>query len=629
MDADLKDGTIETSPDDVNEIEDHLLPDNNSDDKRSEEEGNEEDEIQVYTHPDRYVYVRKVLGVCILLVLGALVATSVALVATAPRCSAELTWWKSAIVYQCYPRSFQDSNGDGNGDLAGVTSRVQYLRDLGIKAVWLNPIFTSPQKDNGYDISNYTDIDPLYGTLADFKSLLETLHREGMYLILDFVPNHTSNEHPWFVESSSDRTNAKRDWYVWANASQDGGPPNNWQSVFGGSAWSLDNVTGQYYLHQFSDFQPDLNYRNPEVISAMQSVLSFWLDLGVDGFRVDAVKFLLEDPSFANETVDPTFSNATCNVSVPGCLYNSLIHNLTTDYPGLHDITRGWRKILDCYSNKFMVAEAYDPINVVVEYYGTNGDEFDFPFNFFLLGNTNWTASAVSGIIASWLDNMPSGAWANWVLGNHDNPRIASKAGLYLARALNVLLLTLPGTPTTYYGEEIMMTNVFVPPNQTQDIYQGRDAERTPMQWDNSPNAGFTIGLPWLPLATNYTTYNVVNESLNSSSMLTLYKRLAQLRQEFIGFGYSLDSIQGDVLSFHRLDNSSAMDYLVVINFANESATVSVKTPPLNPELLLSSMLDKPGPVGVDLSNLSLRGGEALVIKGRLTTVVQGTENYV
>ena len=527
---------------------------------------------------------------------------------------ANIVWWKSAIIYQCYPRSFQDSNGDGSGDLAGVTSRVQYLKDLGIKAVWLNPIFTSPQKDNGYDISNYTSIDPLYGTLADFNNLLDALHREGMYLILDFVPNHTSSDHPWFNESRSSVDSAKRDWYVWAKPAQGGGPPNNWLSVFGGSAWSLDNISGQYYLHQFSDFQPDLNYRNPEVVSAMQSVLSFWLDLGVDGFRVDAVKYLLEDPYLRNETLDPTFSNETCNVSVPSCLYNSLVHNLTTDYPGLHDITRGWRKLLGSYSNKFMVAEAYDPIDVVVQYYGTNGDEFDFPFNFFLLGNNNWTASAVGSIIATWLDNMPSGAWANWVLGNHDNPRIASKAGLYLARALNVLLLSLPGTPTTYYGEEIMMTNVVVPPNQTQDVYQGRDQERTPMQWTDGPNAGFTTGSPWLPLATNYTTYNVLNESQSNSSMLSLYTQLAFLRQQFISFDYSLDSIEGNVLSFHRYDKSSCVDYLIVINFSNESTAVGVKSPPLHPQLLLSSMLDKSGPI--DLSSLSVRGGEALVIKG-------------
>ena len=606
-----KDGAIETSLDDLKQEEEHpLVLDSERDDKETVEK-------KQTPGPDKYKYIRKALGVGVLVTLGALVASSIALIVTAPRCNEKLVWWKSAIIYQCYPRSFQDSNGDGSGDLAGITSRVQYLKDLGVKVVWLNPIFASPQKDNGYDISDYTSIDPLYGTLSDFNNLLGALHREGLYLILDFVPNHTSDEHPWFIESRSSVTSAKRNWYVWANPSQDGGgPPNNWQSVFGGSAWSLDNLTGQYYLHQFSDFQPDLNYRNPEVISAMQSVLSFWLDLGVDGFRVDAVKFLLEDLYLRNESADPSFSNLTCNISIPGCLYNSLIHNLTTDYPGLHDITRGWRKVLDCYGNRLMVAEAYDPIDIVVQYYGTNGDEFNFPFNFFLLGNTNWTASAVSGIVATWLDNMPSGAWANWVLGNHDNPRIASKAGLYLARALNVLLLTLPGTPTTYYGEEILMTNVFVPPNQTQDVYQGRDVERTPMQWDDGLNAGFTTGTPWLPLATNYTTYNVMNESLSNTSMWALYKQLASLRKEFINSDYSLDSIEGNVLSFHRYDISSSVDYLVVINFANESSTVAIKTPPLHPQLLLSSMLDKSGPV--DLTSLSLRGGEAMVIKGSL-----------
>ena len=575
-------------------------------------------------HP-AYKITRRVLAFLAFVLLFGLLAAAIALIAVSPRCSgAVLPWWKTTVIYQCYPRSFQDSDGDGNGDLVGIQQHVAYLADVGIKAVWLNPIFKSPQRDNGYDVSNYTDVDPMFGTLGDLEDLLAMLHESDSKLILDLVPNHSSDEHPWFLESKSSKDSDKRDWYVWADG-VDGGPPNNWVSVFGGSMWTLDNTTGQYYLHQFSEFQPDLNFHNVKVRDAMLEVLKFWFDFGVDGFRVDAVKHLLEDPMLRSEARDPSFNsttnNCTTNITSSYC-YNSLIHNLTTDYAGIHEIIQDWRKLSDSYSgDRFLVGEIYDPIDEVMTYYGNDSNEFHFPFNFLLLGNSEWTGTNVSDLIELWLDNMPQGAWPNWVLGNHDNARIASKAGLYLARALNVLLLTLPGTPTTYYGEEILMTNVDVPDSEKHDDFAGRDAERTPMQWNISANAGFTTNSnPWLPVASNFSTYNVEVENNQTSSMLSLYKQLVNLRSKYAAFQYS--DYEGllnttEVLGFRRFHQSEGIQFIVLVNFSLDEVKVSLNstTDFVDAEAILSTHSDLTEEV--DLSAIDLATGQALVIKGR------------
>ena len=577
-----------------------------------------EDRTLVRKETKTYRFIRRALGVGAFVMLFAFLATAIVLIAISPKCSGpELPWWKTTVIYQCYPRSFQDSDGDGNGDLNGIRSRIDHFVDIGIKAVWLNPIFTSPQKDNGYDIANYTDIDPLFGTLEEFKALLRDLHDNGIHLLMDLVPNHTSDEHPWFLESASSITNAKRDWYIWADGKENGDPPNNWISVFGGSAWTYCNNTGQYYLHQFSEFQPDLNYRNPEVVRAIDKVIKFWLDMGVDGFRVDAIKFLLEDPELQDE---PTNPDATTNDSSS---YDFLIHNQTTDYPGIHNITRHWRSLLDSYSTssseRFMVGEAYGPVETVMLYYGENNNEFNFPFNFFLLENTEWTGIAVSQTVNKWLDNMPNETWPNWVLGNHDNPRIASKAGVYLARALNVLLLTLPGTPTTYYGEEILMTNVYVPQNKSRDLYADRDEERTPMQWNVSRNAGFTSNsTPWLPVADNYTLYNVDTEMENNSTMLILYKTLVELRSNNVAFQYTNYECvvnSTDILAYHRYHDNNSDHFLVVVNFSQQPTTATFDVPFVDPQIVLSTNLNRTG--AVNLNSVNLLQGEALVIRGR------------
>ena len=584
--------------------------------------------VQRPTQKKIHRWMRWVCGIGTAVVLAGLVAVAITLVVIAT--DEDTSWWHKSVIYQCYPQSFQDSDGDGVGDLEGIRSRVSYFRDTGIKAVWLNPIFESPQQDNGYDISNYTAIDQRYGTMHQFIELLNDLHDNGIHLLLDFVPNHTSDEHPWFIESRSNKVNPKRNWYIWANGSSEDDPPNNWISVFGNSSWTYDPLTDQWYLHQFSPFQPDLNYSNPEVRKAMKDVLKFWLDIGVDGFRVDAVKFLLEDPQLRDEVRNPDFPSDEClpdNISDSYC-YNSLIHNLTTNYPGIHTICQEWRQLLNEYSiksreEKIFIGEIYDSIDQVMLYFGNGSNEFTFPFNFFLLDNRNWTGISVNCVIKKWLDNMPTLGTANWVLSNHDNPRVASRVGVYLAKALNVLLLTLPGTPTTYYGEEILMTDVDIPSAERKDKYEGRDAERTPMQWNTSNNSGFTFPhvTPWLPLATNYTLYNVEVEMTNSYSMLQLYKQLLTLRtaQAFLEGDYQCLNATQEILVYMRYQSDSQdykENYIIAINFSKKNLTTSVNLSLTHTELLVSTYPDRDANTNIDLSSFQLRSGEGLVIRG-------------
>ena len=532
--------------------------------------------------------------------------------------SLDLEWWKKTVIYHNYPRSYQDSDGDGSGDISGIISRVEYLSDLGIKAVRLNSIFKSSQRDGGNDISNYTDVDTLFGNLEPLKTLLQMLHDKGMHLLLDIVPNHTSDKHPWFIESQKNKTNPKRSWYVWADGKENGTPPNNWVSVFNGSAWTYDNLTDQYYLHQFSEFQPDLNYSNPEVRLAFENVLRFWLKLGVDGFVIDSVVHLLEDPLLRDEPLNPN-SSSDCN----DVCYDHLIHNYTRNYQGIHNIIKSWRKVLDSYSqtrNRFIIGEVDGTIDTAVSYYGKNNDEFHFPLNALFLGTNHWTGTDVNSRVNLWLTNMPEGGWPNWVLGNHDNHRIASVAGPFLARALNVLLLTLPGTPTTYYGEEILMTDVDVPNDQRKDKILDRDKERTPMQWTNESNAGFTSGEPWLPLAKNFSIVNVRSEEKEVTSMLSLYKQLVKMRstyQAFMIVNYLPVLVTTEVFAYARYSQLHSVCFIVMINFSEQPVSVNVTSTVdfvSSLEVYLSSYLNRTE-IG-DLNAITLFGGEALILNG-------------
>jgi alpha-glucosidase len=420
-------------------------------------------------------------------------------------------WWQRGIVYQIYPRSFADNNGDGTGDLAGITGRLDYLAWLGIDAIWISPIFPSPMADFGYDVSDYTDVAPIFGTLADFDRLLAEAHARNIRVLLDFVPNHTSDQHPWFLESRSSRDNPRRDWYIWRDAKADGSPPNNWLGSFGGPAWEWDDTTRQYYYHAYLKEQPDLNWRTPAVEAAMLDVLRFWFDRGIDGFRIDALRQVIKDDQLRDNPPNP---NWTPDQSP----YNQLLSVYSADRPELLDLIYRMRALADAYPERVLIGELWLAIERLMAYYGDNGQGLQLPFNFHLIG-TPWEARAVSALIVAYEAALPRGAWPNWVLGNHDRARIASRVGEAQARVAAMLLLTLRGTPTLYNGDEIGMQDVPIPPELVQDPFEknvpgigvGRDPERTPMQWDASPSAGFSTGTPWLPVADNYAVVNVAS----------------------------------------------------------------------------------------------------------------------
>ncbi|KAH3759096.1 alpha amylase, catalytic region [Pelomyxa schiedti] len=442
-------------------------------------------------------------------------------------------WWESAVVYQVYPRSYQDSNDDGVGDIPGITSRLQYIRDLGATAIWISPIYPSPMVDFGYDVSCYTDVEPLFGNLAQFDQLLAVAHSLGLRVILDFVPNHTSNLHPWFLDSRSSRSSPKRDWYIWKDPNPvTGGPPNNWVPHFGGTtAWEFDDLTGQYYLHLFTKEQPDLNWDNPEVESAMLNSMEFWLRRGVDGFRVDVICLLAKDKMFRDDPPNPEW-----NSSMPWG--SSILRVFSEDQPRVHDIISRMRTLVDRY-HSVLIGEVWYEYPRLVKYYGDD-NECHLPFNFGLI-RTEFSAAAIAEKVCSYEKELRStlNGWPNWVLGNHDVSRVATRIGAEKVAIAQMLLLTLRGTPTLYYGDEIGMHDVCIPPEKTQDPMAkaktlgsevSRDPERTPMQHNASAFAGFSNVEPWLPVATDYTKNNVEAELRDPQSILTLVKHLLSLR---------------------------------------------------------------------------------------------------
>ena len=481
-------------------------------------------------------------------------------------------WWQDGIIYQIYPRSFQDSNEDGIGDLKGVLQRLPYLKALGIKAVWISPIYPSPMADFGYDISDYTGIWPGFGTMDDFDQLLEQLHGAGIKLILDLVPNHTSDEHPWFVESRSSRDNPKRNWYIWHDPKPDGGPPNNWLACFGGSGWEWDEHTKQYYYHAFLARQPDLNWRNPEVEKAMIDTIRFWLDKGVDGFRVDAMWHMIKDEQLRDNPKNPDYEPTMAT-------YNELLPVYSTDQPEMHAIVSRMRKVLDEYDERLMIAEIYLPVNKLVAYYGNDQQrEAHLPFNFMLI-SLPWDPRKLAASIDEYEAALPSDGWPNWVMGNHDQPRLTSRIGLQQARVAAILLLTLRGTPTIYYGDEIGMRDVPIPQDEIQDP-QGlnmpdknlsRDPERTPMQWDTTENAGFSKAKPWLRLDRTWQRNNVQVQEKNKYSTLCLYQRLIRLRQQapsLMTGNYKPVYSDHQLLAYIRHSEGSD-DFLVVLNLTH------------------------------------------------------------
>lgn len=525
------------------------------------------------------------------------------------------SWWQTGTIYQIYPRSFMDGNGDGIGDIPGIISKLDYLRWLGVDALWLSPIYPSPMADFGYDIADYTDVHPIFGKLSDMERLIAEAHKRDLKVILDFVPNHTSDEHPWFQESRSSLDNPRRDWYIWHDPAPDGGPPNNWTSYFGGDAWQFDEQAGQYYLHIFDVKQPDLNWRNPDVREAMYNVLRFWLERGIDGFRVDVLWMLIKDEQLRDNLMNPDWQ--------PGDPpYLRQEDTYTADQPGIHEIVREMRKTLDEFGERVFIGEIYLPIHRLIHYYGEMLDEVHLPFNFQFVTTPTWEARTIQNMVHEYEEALPEGAWPNWVLGNHDRPRVASRLGREQARAAQMLLLTLRGTPTCYYGDELGMQDGVIPPEMMHDPQgkdnpaNSRDPGRTPMQWDNTPNAGFSpAGVQtWLPIASDYQGYNVAAEQQDPGSCLTLTRTLLTLRRALPalsqGAYQTLDQDNANCFAFLREHEGAR--YLVVLNFA-ESEQIVKPLPTGQGRIILSTHLDREE--DIDLSYLQLRAHEGCLIK--------------
>jgi alpha-glucosidase len=534
----------------------------------------------------------------------------------AGRAPAKFQWWQRGVVYQVYPRSFMDANGDGVGDLPGIVARLDHLRSLGVDAMWISPIYPSPMRDFGYDVADYTGIHPLFGTLADFDRLLAEAHARHIKVILDFVPNHSSDQHPWFLESRRSKGDPKRDWYIWRDPAPNGGPPNNWLSCFGGSAWTYDGASGQYYYHAFLAAQPDLNWRNPRVVEAMLGVLRFWLERGVDGFRVDVLWHLVKDAAFRDNPVNPAWQ--------PGMdPYQQLVPLHTTDQPEVHDVIRRMRALFDEFRERVIIGEIYLPVERLVQYYGHDLGGAHLPFNFQLV-SAKWNARHLATMIEEYEAALPAGGWPNWVLGNHDQHRIASRVGRAQARVAAMLLLTLRGTPTLYYGDEIGMQDVPIPPARVQDPFErnvpgkglGRDPERTPMQWNAMPHAGFSTGEPWLPVAADHGEVNVQAQLHDPASMLALYTGLIALRrgEPALEVGrFEPVQAEGDVLAYVRRARGSEAAFLVALNLGHEPQRLEAGQALASGTVVLSTGLDRAGEAIAGV--VALRPDEGVVIR--------------
>jgi alpha-glucosidase len=505
-------------------------------------------------------------------------------------------WWRHAVIYEIYPRSFQDSNGDGVGDINGITSRLDYLKNLGIDAIWITPMYPSPGVDYGYDISDYTAIDPEYGTMADFDHMVAEAKKRGIRVIMDYVINHTSDQNAWFLESRSSRDNPKRNWYMWHDGKiGDEGQleaPNNWQSWFGHSAWTLDDKTKQYYYHYFYVQQPDLNWHNPEVRKAMYGVLQFWMKHGVAGFRIDAVSRLFEDPELRDDPYLP-------GINVYGD--RNIKHKYTDDLPEVHDVLREVRQVVDAFpGDPVLVTEADEPnVTELTKMYGIDGknDEVQLPMDFQIADLNELSAAKFRKLFDEVEHNTAKGQ-PEYFFSNHDQPRQWDRYGDgvhndEIAKLMAALLLATRGTPQMYYGEELGMRTT--DPKRIEDVHdpigklgwpkeKGRDGERTPMQWNASPNAGFTTGKPWLPVPESSPTYNVSVESANPDSIYQVYKHLLALRKSDValrdGDYESLDVKDDHVFAFQRRVHSGTEDesVIVALNMSAQPRTIAVET---------------------------------------------------
>jgi alpha-glucosidase len=501
-------------------------------------------------------------------------------------------WWRRGAIYQIYPRSFADANGDGVGDLAGIRQHLDHLEAMAVKAIWLSPFFTSPMADFGYDVSDYCDVDPVFGTLADFDDLVAGCHERGLRIVIDWVPNHTSDRHPWFEQSRSGRDDPRRDWYVWRDPASGGGPPNDWVSQFRacGPAWTLDERTGQYYLHSFMPQQPDLNWDNPEVPAAMHDTLRFWLDREVDGFRLDAIHKIAKDPLLRDHV--------------------GAARRHDQDWETIHERLRGIRRVVDEYDDRMIVGEvALQDLHRIVGYL-ESGDQLHLAHNF-VWAELPWDADAFRTSIGDFEALADETAWPAWFLANHDLPRVRQRfdtdgLGVARARAVALMLYCLCGTPFIYQGEELALPHAEVPPDRVVDV-DGRDPVRAPIPWRPGPGMGFTEGEPWLPFVDRAAELSVEAQAGDPRSMLSLVRRLGALRDELPplnrGDQRFVDAGR-DVLAWAREHDGETL--VAAVNFAAAASQDGLP----DGELVLSTDPDRSHVAGRGLAP-----GEAVLIR--------------
>ncbi|KAG8443628.1 hypothetical protein GDO86_008973 [Hymenochirus boettgeri] len=575
--------------------------------------GMPKDVLLQFSRQPCYRITREILFWLIIIATIAIVGATIAIIALSPKC---LDWWQSSPIYQVYPRSFKDSNNDGAGDLKGVQDKIDHFLYLDVKTIWIAPFYKSSLKDFNYAVDDFMDVDPTFGTMAEFESMMSAMHDKGLKLIIDLIPNHTSDKHNWF-QLSKNRTGKYTDYYIWQDCVRAGDqtvPPNNWVSVYGNSSWEYDDTRKQCYFHQFRKEQPDLNLYNPNVQGEIQSVMKFWLEKGVDGFTVDAAKFLLEAEHLRDE---PQVNKSQSPDTVTA--YDELFHDYTTTQVGMHDIIRSFRQTVNEYSRepgryRFMGTESNDlkMVEKTMLYYGNSFiKEADFPLNFYLfdLNKSDLSGNNIFNIVDLWMKSMPKGKWPHWMVGSPGNSRIASRVGKEYINVVNMLLLTLPGTPTTYYGEELGMEDnsaaITLETNHSAEYDPTEYPEKTPMQWDSSANAGFsTANKTWLPLNPDYMAVNVEEQKKQQNSTLNLYRELSRLRNSELPLHRGwLCYIWNDSDVFAYVREVDGMDkvFLMVLNFGKPSI--------LN---LRQAVPEIPTQVTIRLSTVVSRGGKSM-----------------
>ncbi|KAM5165591.1 amino acid transporter heavy chain SLC3A1 [Mantella aurantiaca] len=602
--------------------------------------GMPKDVLLQFSNQTCYKVAREILFWLIIVATLAIIASTIAIIALSPKC---LDWWQSSPIYQVYPKSFRDSDGDGSGDLRGIQEKIDHFVYLGVKTVWIAPFYKSILKDYRHAVDDFRQVDRSFGTMADFENLLSALHDKGIKLIIDLIPNHTSNKHNWF-QLSRNRTDKYIDYYMWQNCTVVDGlvvPPNNWVGMYGNSSWEYDSVREQCYFHQFRKEQPDLNFHNPKVHSEILDIIKFWLEKGVDGFTIDAAKFLLEAEHLRDE---PQVNKIQQSNSVT--LYSELYHDYTTSQIGMHDILRDFRQSMDKYSRepgryRFMGTESNDEnmVSRTMLYYGNSFiKEADFPLNFYMNDlNKDLSGNSIFNSVDLWMKSMPKGKWPHWMVGSSRNSRIASRVGKDYVNVLNMLLLTLPGTPTTYYGEELGMIDN---PSLNEDSYPSLEydpseyPEKTPMQWDSSSNAGFNGGnKTWLPVNQDYEQLNVEVQKQQKDSTLNLYRDLVNLRNDelplhrgWLCYVFSNNNIFAYVREIDGLDEV----FMVVLNFgATTSVNIMDHIPglPTQAKIRLSTISANNGK-NVYTNNISTERGEGIILGYKTTKPLHNTEPF-